>query len=225
MIHLSRSMLSALSLLLAGSLSLCDDSFVGKTPQQWKEQLSSAQPQSRVEAAWAIAQIAGRSASDPQNATLEGILQQLVRDADPSVRYWGTQGLAMYAQRVGPNVGGQAAAIRELEPLLNDKSPAPRIAAAGALGLLGKADKALPVLTSAMDDPQDSVRIQAVAALEKLGPAARPAISTLEKAMSDPSEYVKRISERSLASLGVESKQSGTKAKAKKAKAKAKSPL
>jgi HEAT repeat protein len=222
MIRLSRSMLSALPLLLVASLSRGDDSFVGKTPQQWKDQLSSAQPQSRIEAAWAIAQIAGRNPSDPQNATFEGILQQLVGDADPSVRYWGAQGLAMYAQRVGPNAGGQAAAVRELDALLNDKSPAPRIAAAGALGLLGKSEKALPVLTSALDDPQESVRIQAVAALEKLGPIARPAISTLEKATSDSSEYVKRISERSLTALGVESKQSEPKAKAKKAKAKAK---
>jgi HEAT repeat protein len=129
----------------------------------------------------------------------------------------------MYAQRVGPNVGGQAAAISELESLLNDKSPAPRIAAAGALGLLGKADKALPVLTSALDDPQESVRIQAVAALEKMGAAARPVLVTLEKATNDSSEYVKRISERSLTALGVESKRSEPRAKAKKAKANAKS--
>jgi HEAT repeat protein len=223
MIHLSRSVLCALPLLLAASLSRGYDSFVGKTPEQWKEQLSSAQPQSRVEAAWAIAQIAGRSPSDSQNATFDGVLQQLVRDADPSVQFWGAQGLAMYAQRVGPNVGGQAAAISELESLLNDKSPAPRIAAAGALGLLGKADKALPVLTSALDDPQESVRIQAVAALEKMGAAARPVLVTLEKATGDSSEYVKRISERSLTALGVESKRSEQKAKAKKAKANAKS--
>jgi hypothetical protein len=221
--YFSRTVLNALTLLLATSLSRGDDSFVGKTPQQWKEQVSSAQPQSRIEAAWAIAQIAGRSASDPQNANLEGVLQQLVRDGDPSVRYWGAQGLAMYAQRVGSNVGGQAAAISELESLLKDKSPAPRIAAAEALCKVGRVDKGLPVIVAAMDDPQDSVRIQAVAALEKLGPAARPAISTLQKATTDPSEYVKRISERSLSTLGVETKQAEPKAKAKKGKAKAKS--
>lgn len=223
MIHLCRSVISALPLLFATSLSRGEDSFVGKTPQQWKQQLSSAQPQSRVEAAWAIAQIAGRSPSEPQNATFDGVPQQLVRDADPSVRYWGAQGLAMYAKRVGPTIGGHAAAISELESLLNDKSPAPRIAAAESLCTLGQVNKGLPVIVAAMDDPQDSVRIQAVAALEKLGPLARPAISTLEKATSDSSEYVKRISERSLASLGVEAKQSEPKANAKKSKAKAKS--
>jgi len=221
--HLSHSVLNALPLLLVASLSRGDDSFVGKTPQQWKEQVSSAQPQSRIEAAWAIAQIAGRSASDPQHASFDGVLQQLVRDSDPSVRYWGAQGLAMYAQRVGSNVGGQAAAISELESLLKDKSPAPRIAAAEALCKVGRADQGLPVVVAAMDDPQDSVRIQAVAALEKIGPAARPAISALQKATTDSSEYVKRISERSLSNLGVETRRAEPKAKAKKGKAKAKS--
>src|SRR5262245_7991604 len=164
MIHLCRSVMSALPMLLAASLSRGEDSFVGKTPQQWKEQLSSAQPQSRVEAAWAVAQIAGRSPSERQNATFDGVPQQLVRDADPSVRYWGAQALAMYAKRVGPTIGAHAAGISGLESLLNDKSPAPRIAAAESLCTLGQGNKGLPVIVAAMDDPQDSVRIQAVTA-------------------------------------------------------------
>src|SRR5205085_9948977 len=101
---------------------------------------------------------------------------------------------------------------------------APRVAAAEALCLLGQAEKALPVIVAAMGDPQDSVRIQAVGALEKIGPAARPAIGTLQKAATDPSEYVKRISERSLVTLGVAQQPGETKAKAKKGKAKTKSP-
>jgi HEAT repeat protein len=53
-----------------------------------------------------------------------------------------------------------------------------------------------------MESPQESVRIQAVAALAKLGPAARQAVATLTAATTDPSEYVKRISSRALAQLG-----------------------
>ena len=53
----------AMSLLLNATLCPAQDSFVGKTPLQWSEQLSSSQAQSRIEAAWAIAQIAGRGAS------------------------------------------------------------------------------------------------------------------------------------------------------------------
>ena len=88
-----------------------------------------------------------------------------------------------------------------MQKLLADQAPAPRIAAAESLGLLGDADRALPVLVAAMSDPQDAVRIQAVAALEKLGEAARPAETTLRAATSDSSEYVKRIGARALLKL------------------------
>jgi HEAT repeat protein len=133
------------------------------------------------------------------------------------------QGFAAYAQRSGEKGGGQTAAVNTLMPLLEDKAAAPRIAAAQALGALGKSDQALPVLVAAMNDPQESVRIQAVAALEKLGPAARPAVETLRTATSDSSEYVKRISARALSSLEPGRQLLEPKAKAGKAKAKAKS--
>jgi HEAT repeat protein len=129
-----------------------------------------------------------------------------LNDSDPSVRYWGIQGLGSFAGRLAKRDGGQMAVVNALTPLLDDKSPAPRISAAQALGELGQSDKALPILVAAMSDPQESVRIQAVAALEKLGPAARPAQSTLQAATSDSSEYVKRISQRALARLETEKK-------------------
>jgi HEAT repeat protein len=88
-----------------------------------------------------------------------------------------------------------------LTPLLDDKAAAPRLAAAAAIGQLGQAGKALPVLVAAMKDPQDATRIQAVAALELLGAAARPAEPTLRAATTDSSEYVKRISARALEKL------------------------
>ena len=58
-----------------------------------------------------------------------------------------------------------------LQPLLTDKSAAPRIAGAQGLALVGQADKALPILVAAMDDPQDSARIQAAAALREARPS------------------------------------------------------
>jgi len=172
-----------------------------------------------VYAAWSIAQI---DVGDSANQARFESLGKLIQDGDPTVRYWGALGLRRFAQGGAANDSGKQKAIDTLLPLLRDKSAAPRIAAAESLCVLGQTGKALPIIVNAMDDPQDSVRIQAVAALEKIGAAARPAISTLEKATSDPSEYVKRISQRSLASLGVESKQAEPKAKGKKAKAKAK---
>jgi HEAT repeat protein len=200
-----------------------DETFLGRSAAEWNNQFASSEGQQRVYAAWAIAQI---DMGNADSTTIKGryeSLTKLILDGDPTVRYWGVMGLMRFAQNSGANKNGKPDAVEALVPLLNDKSPAPRIAAAVSLCALGQADKGLPVIVAAMDDPQDSVRIQAVTALEKLGPVARPAISTLEKATSDASEYVKRISERSLAALGVESKQAEPKAKAKKAKAKAKS--
>jgi hypothetical protein len=175
-----------------------DREFLGRTTAQWNQELSSATGQERVLAAWAIAQVGGRA----EGTSALADLAQLVRDSDPTVRYWGALGLKAHGQKLAESDRSPAAAVIEtLQPLLAVQSAAARIAAAEALGTLGQAERALSVLVASMDDPQESVRIQAVAALEKLGPAARPAQATLEKATSDPSEYVKRISERALAAL------------------------
>ena len=198
------------------------DTFLGRSADEWSEQLTSSQGQKRVHAAWAIAQLVGRAAGGPVDQVHFAELVKLVNDSDPTVRYWGVNGLASYAERLGVKDGGQMAAVNTLVPLLDDKSPAPRIAAAQTLGVLGKTERALPVLVAAMSDPQESVRIQAVAALEKLGPAARPSLETLRTATSDSSEYVKRISERALTSLEPGRQLSEPKAKARGAKSKLK---
>ncbi len=218
-----RRITTALFLLISVvSLPLsAEDAFLGRTSDEWKKQLAGSEGSQRVYAAWAIAQSAG--VNDALNKNGFESLKMLIQDRDPTVRYWGALGFQQFAKSSSASDTEKKNAIETLLPLLNDKSAAPRIAAAESLCLLGQTEKSVPVLVAAMDDPQDSVRIQAVAALEKIGPAAQPAIATLEKAISDPSEYVKRISERSLSGLGVESKQLGTKTKAKKGKAKAKS--
>jgi HEAT repeat protein len=183
-----------------------EETFLGRTADEWSAALTSSEGQQRIHAAWAIAQFAGRSSGAPDDQERFAELVKLVNDSDPSIRYWGVTGIGMFAARLDKRDGGQMAAINTLTPLLQDRAPSPRIAAAQALGQLGQADKALPVLVAAMRDPQDAVRIQAVAALEKLGSAARPAEQTLRAAMSDPSEYVKRISERAIAQFAADKK-------------------
>lgn len=182
------------------------ETFLGRSTDQWSAALTSDKAQQRVHAAWAISQLAGRSAREPSGQESFAELVKLVNDGDASVRYWGVMGLADYAQPTGGQSGSRTAPTNTLHPLLADQSPAPRIAAAQVLGLLNQADKALPVLVAAMSDPQEAVRIQAVAALERLGPAARPAVETLRAATGDSSEYVKRISARALARLEAEKK-------------------
>jgi len=205
------------TMLVAGALARGEEAFLGRSREAWNQEFDSSTGQKRVYAAWAIAQLAGQA-----NEELS-LLEPLLKDDDATVRYWGAMGFQLRAENADKSdVGRLATASERLRPLLKDKAAAPRIAAAQSLAMLGQTEQALPVLVAAMGDPQDSVRIQAVAALEKLGPAARPAIDTLQKATGDSSEYVKRISERSLASLGVPSKTSSLNAKGKKGKGKAK---
>jgi HEAT repeat protein len=198
----------ALAALLLGQVQTlrAEDAFLGRSLDQWSAAFTSTEGQQRVHAAWAIAQLTSHSAGGPNDQVHFAELVKLVSDGDATVRYWGVQGFDAFAQRLAGKDAGQTAVVNTLEPLLTDKSPAPRIAAASALGALGKADKALPVLVAAMSDPQDAVRIQAVAALERLGSAARPAEATLKAATSDSSEYVKRISERALSQLSADKK-------------------
>jgi hypothetical protein len=207
---------AALIVGFASALCSGDELFAGRSWTDWTRQLSSSDAPQRVEAAWAIAQMAARGPAIADDAALEKSLTQLTADADSTLRYWGAAGWSLYAKRAPDKA--RAAGVKSLQSLLTDKAPAPRIAAAEALGLLGHAEQALPVLTAAMDHPQDSVRIQAVAAVEKLGPAARPAMTTLEKATQDPSEYVKRISSRALTALGGTAASPLPKAKAGKGK-------
>jgi HEAT repeat protein len=184
--------------------------------------LNSSTQTERTYAAWAIGQIATERAGSPNDQVYFAELVKLIHDNDPTVRYWGVLGLAGYANKLPAKDGGKTAVANAVAPLLEDKAAAPRIAAAQTLGMIGQPDKALPVLVAAMSDPQDSVRIQAATALEKLGNSARPAIATLEKGTADSSEYVKRISERSLQSLDPNRQSAEPAAKAKKNKGKAK---
>ncbi len=213
------SIVACLGLLIQTSTA---DDFLGRSLDQWSEMLSSSQSNERSYAAWAIGKLAEQSAGKPNDQVYFAELVKLIHDNDATVRYWGVLGLAGYAKKLPATDGGQTAVTNTLAPLLEDKAAAPRIATAQTLGVLGQADKALPVIVAAMSDPQDSVRIQAASALEALGPAARPAIATLEKATSDSSEYVKRISTRSLQSLDPNHKSAEPAPKAKKNKAKAK---
>jgi FOG: HEAT repeat len=181
--------------------ALGQEAFLGRTVDQWSASLASGMGQQRVEAAWALAQIASREAGGPGDHIQFAELVKLVSDSDPAVRYWGVLGLAGYATQLKAGDSGRGAALNTIAPLLDDKAPAPRIAAAASIGQLGQANRALPVLVAALGDAQEATRIQAIAALEQLGPAARPAEKTIRAATTDSSEYVKRISERAIKKL------------------------
>jgi HEAT repeat protein len=191
-------------LLLSGASASGDDSaatFLGRTSEQWQFRIRSDHPQVRAEAAWAIAQYVERDLQRNESLPLLMLNNLDFHHTDATVRFWMIQGLQRLAVAKGARKEARETLRVSLQKSLEDKSPAPRLAAAETLGLLGDTEAALPVLVEAMNDPQDAVRIQAVASLEKLGEAARPAEATLRAAACDSSEYVKRISARALQKL------------------------
>jgi len=166
--------------------------FLGRKPDEWLARLDSDQPPVRAEAAWALAQV---SHDDLY------YVGRLFRHADHTVAYWSVHGLQRLVQSKKASEEVRESAREVLRAALTSEVPCIRIAAAEALGITGESKQAIPVLIKAMSDPQDAVRIQAIAALEKLGEAARPGEATLRAATTDSSQYVKRIGARALIKL------------------------
>jgi len=187
---------------VVAGLAVADEPrIVGRTRQELVQELATAAGQQREHAAWALAQLAAGQADASEPTVWLDDLYRLAQDDSPPVRYWGLVGLRQFLARLPADHPLRETAVQVLTHKLVDRSPAVRVAAADALAQAGQPRQALGVLVEAMASPQESVRIQAVAALERLGPAARPARDTLEAATRDSSEYVKRISARALRQL------------------------
>jgi len=197
------TLLAALLLVAASEIAATADEpqFLGRTREQWIGQLESTDRRQRTHAAWAMSEFAVEQ-TNPEDAML-WLNELLILGESPglSVRYWGVIGLGRLAGKLDAAHPAHVKAVEALQHALADASPGVRIAAAEWLGLVGGSRKALPVLVEAMSHEQETVRVQAVSALEHWGEAARPALSTLRSATSDPSEYVKRISTRTLERL------------------------
>ena len=175
--------------------------FLGRTRQQWIDQLESGLRGQRSHAAWAIQEFAAQEVNSQNAIVWLNELLLLSESASPSARYWGVLGLGRMIDRLDARAPARIKALEALPRLLKDPSSAVRIAAADALLPAKDNAAALAVLVESMSHPQDAVRIQAVAALERWGQSARPAAQTLRQATTDPSEYVKRISTRAVAKL------------------------
>jgi len=111
-----------------------------------------------------------------------------------SVRYWAVLGLHTH--------GGKAH-IGAVRRLLNDPSPAVRVAAAQALCDWGEAEGALPAIVEVLKThPTGTARLLAATALNQLGEKARPALPAIQAARKDRLGYVRRMCEHALACLG-----------------------
>jgi uncharacterized sulfatase len=120
------------------------------------------------------------NAMDPANVPK---IVDLLEADDAAVRWWGAVGLAALGEQAAP-------AEETLRSALDDPAPNVRVAAAEALGHLGHQDAALAALTKALEHPTAFIRLRATNALDRLGEAARPAMSHLRGASKGVKDHV-----------------------------------
>ena len=175
--------------------------FAGRTREEWVGILDSGNRRQRSHAAWALSQFAVQEAGPQNTMVWLNELYLLVESDSPSVRYWGLVGLGTFLTKLDASHPARATAIQVLAASLKDQSPGARLAAAEALARTGQSRMALPVLIAGLRDAQEATRIQAAMALENLGESARAALPEIKAATADASEYVKRISSRTVGKL------------------------
>ena len=134
-------------------------------------------------------------AADLANRREPGNLPELVKyleNKDAALRWWGAQGLVALGAGARP-------AESALNRALNDESPAVRVAAAEALGNLGRYDAALPILISGLQYEMPVIRLAALNVLDRFGARAAPALPAIRAAKSPGkdhlSDYVNRMVE------------------------------
>ncbi|MBN2132994.1 MAG: sulfatase-like hydrolase/transferase [Sedimentisphaerales bacterium] len=94
-------------------------------------------------------------------------------------------------------------AYKPLSALTNDDTGYVRVAAARALGLMGKAAEALPVLVEeTSSSSNEATRHYAALALEDLGDDAQPALEAIRKAAKDKYDCTHRVAARIVDALG-----------------------
>jgi HEAT repeat protein len=92
--------------------------------------------------------------------------------------------------------------LAALRAALSDAFPTVQVAAATALCRQGQLDESLPVLTRALKARQSPVRLQAILALDELGPRAAPALEAIREATRDAKNpYVARVARHALGQL------------------------
>ena len=136
-----------------------------------------------------LGEIAALASEGPQASPK---LVAAMDDEDAAVRYWGATGIG--------NVGKEATTAEgRMIAALQDASVSVRVAAARALCLMGKPEKALPVLIDTLRGDHPWGRLQAAIVLDGIGQQARPAEGALKEALTDqPNKYITRVANRAL---------------------------
>jgi arylsulfatase A-like enzyme/HEAT repeat protein len=166
----------------AHMIQINDNGFIpeGSTLEGYEpSRVKGAYPLRRV---MRVAQAAARR--DPRKLAT---LRKSLADRDEPVRYWAAMGLLMLGMPAAPAAGALVAAMR------SDTSKQVRIVAAEATAMLGERQESVAMLTSLLASTESiPVRLQAVNALTRIGPAARAALPRLRKMTEedDRNEYL-----------------------------------
>ncbi|MBC2665405.1 sulfatase-like hydrolase/transferase [Novosphingobium flavum] len=131
--------------------------------------------------AMALGQAAARR--DPRKLAL---FRASLADRNEVIRYWGALGLLMLDKAAAPAAGQLAGLMR------SDPSGPVRVVAAEALAGLGRSEESVSVLAALLESGSQPipVRLQALNALTRLGPLARPALPALRAAATVLNEYL-----------------------------------
>jgi HEAT repeat protein len=158
-----RVLLAALTLLVCACEG-AERSYNGRSAASWATQLSAPTSGDRVAAADALYHIA------PQSKEVVDALLRAMRDTSAEVQ----SAVAVTLAIVGPRT------LSGLAEAISDDHASVRALALNLLSGQGAAaDFALPRITLALHDPDEAVRREAAATLERLGPLARSAAPAL----------------------------------------------
>jgi HEAT repeat protein len=175
--------------------------FLGKSLNQWLDELSSRDARVRRGAAFAL----GKSGGEAVSAVPK--LVRTLRDPVPAVR----EAAAYALGEIGPTASDQT--VPSLLTLLTkDEEALVRRSAAFALGQFGKnlatappdqVDAVRDALAKALTDTDAAVRQTAASALGRLGAElARPGVPALARALQDADAIVRRDTARALGEIG-----------------------
>lgn len=136
--------------------------------------------------------IAAANLANRRDPKAIGELLGLLESEDAAVRYWGAVGLVALGREAEP-------AREALRKATADSAPNVRIAAAEALCQIDQVGAGLPILVECLSHRSALVRLQAINALDRLGPNARPALEAMRRAVlpnaGHAGQYLQRMVE------------------------------
>lgn len=143
-----------------------------------------------------VLQLVDAAAKASEGVSASESLLRYLEHTDASVRYWGATGLG----NTGPAAGEPAKTA--LAKALQDSSPSVRIAAARGLCRMGDLETGLPILEAELASEYEWARLAAAIALDELNEDARPALASLQAALTDqPNKYIVRVANKAVNDL------------------------